>query len=149
QFWLCNGLALLFAAWIAASYVPRWSMSRALRVAVLLPVAHVVLLGAAWIAWPFVSTHLPRLAETAPLVDALPMGWVALGAAVACLGFGWLAAPRREWLHGAVMLALATLLLVGLWLPIGSAVFAPARTNDHLYEYTHHDVVLHSLAHAG
>src|SRR5262245_49047452 len=124
-------------------------MSRSLRVAVLLPVAHVVLLAAAWIAWPIVSSHLPRLAQTAPLVDALPMGWVALGAAVVCLGFGWLAAPRREWLHGAVMLALTTLLLVGLWLPIGSALYAPPRTNDHLYEWAHHDVVRSSLARAG
>jgi hypothetical protein len=149
RFWVCNGLALVFAVWIAASYLPRWSLSRALRVAVLLPVAHVVLLAAAWIAWPIVSAHLPRLAETAPLVDALPMGWVALGAAVACLAFGWLAAPRREWLHGTVMLALATLLLVGLWLPIGSALYSPPRTSDHLFEWQHHDVIRASLAHAG
>ena len=149
RFWVCNGLALAFAVWIAVSYLPRWSLSRALRVAVLLPVAHAVLLAAAWIAWPIVSAHLPRLAETAPLVDALPMGWVALGAAVACLGFGWLAAPRREWLHGTVMLALVMLLLVGLWLPIASAVYAPPRTSDHLYEWRHHDVVRASLAQIG
>jgi hypothetical protein len=135
ELWVCNALALGFAVWIAASFLPRWSLARAVRVAVLLPVGHALLMAAAWWLWPTISARLPRLAETAPLVDALPMAWVIAGGFAACVGFGWLAAPKRrgEWVHGAVMLALATLLLVGIWLPIGSEAFAPASTQKHWF----------------
>ena len=136
RFWICNGLAIGFALMIVAAYLPRWSLARAVRVAVVLPIAHVLVLAAAWWVWPTVADRLPRLRETAPLVDALPMDRVVLGAGAACLAFGWLAAMRRrgEWVHGVVMLALATLFLVGMWLPIGAALVSPPATRNHWLE---------------
>ena len=151
QLWVCNALALGFAVWIAASYLPRWSLARAVRVAVLLPVGHAFLMVAAWWLWPTLSARLPRLAETAPLVDALPMASVIAGGFAACVGFGWLAAPKRrgEWVHGAVMLALATLLLVGLWLPVGAELFAPVSTQKRWFIGSPLVEFPHAFDHAG
>src|SRR5262245_42971758 len=107
-FWVRNGLPIGIVLWLAAISLPPWSLSRAVRVAVLLPVAHAVALIGVVIASVWVSTLLPELDDSLHLVDALPMVWVAGGAAILYIAGGWLAAPRRrgEWLHGTVMLAL-------------------------------------------
>jgi hypothetical protein len=124
SFWFRNALAIGLAIYLAAICLPRSSLSRSVRGAVLLPVAHAVMLIAAAVVWPTISEQLSDLRHWAPLADALPMIWVAGGAALLCLAGGWLVAPRQrgEWLHATVLLALATLLLVGLVLPLATTI---------------------------
>src|SRR5258706_15428621 len=48
SFWFRNGLAIVLAFWIVASMAPRWRLARSLRVAVLLPIAHMIAILVAW-----------------------------------------------------------------------------------------------------
>jgi hypothetical protein len=123
-FWYQNGLALGLAVALVLIAKPRFDVSRLLRVAVLLPIAHalaIVVAGVAWSvlrgdleiahrAWGF-STQVPKI--------ALPSAVLLVVAFAALLAIA-VAIKRRhgEWAHAAVMLALANLLLVGLWVPV-------------------------------
>src|SRR5262249_39197043 len=120
---LLYGLAIGLAAWIAVSFVPPFRWSRWLRVTVLLPGVPLIVLAVVWERWPVLAPMLPGL-DDAPLVDALPIGWVLIAALAWSAAAGWLAARRRgrEWLHASVMIALVDLLLVGLWLPIAASL---------------------------
>jgi hypothetical protein len=123
RFWFCGGLAIGFGVWLIASYALRSRLSRFVQVAVLLPVGYAIATLAIWLVWPTLSERMPSLARMSPLLHALPMSHVALGAAAATALAGWLVSRRRDALHGTTMIALANLLLVGLWLPIASALW--------------------------
>lgn len=105
--------------------LPDGTLSRFVRLAVALPPIHALALAVGTIA---VLGDIPAsLIERTPLLEALPvLPAFALGLA----GFGVLgvAIGRREWAHALVMLALAYVLLLGLWLPIAAVV--PVRTDE-------------------
>jgi hypothetical protein len=116
---LRNGLALGLAIGMAIAFLPRFSLSRWLRLAVLLPLALLVAGFVAWDRWPVIASVAgdvgAPLAGTTGWALALAIPWTAAA--------GWLACKRRrEWLHGALMIALLDLLLVGVWLPIAGLV---------------------------
>lgn len=122
RFWFCNGLALLLGFWIAMTFLPRWRLARLLRVGVLLPIAHALALAVAWRMWAVASPRMHELLDMTPMVRALPIGPLLAGLAIICVVASWLIARRRsrEWPHAATTLALAHLLLLGLWLPIAA-----------------------------
>jgi hypothetical protein len=117
--WLPYTLTYVTAFGVLAAWLPPAPLSRALRVAVLLPAVHALVVALAWPAWH----SLARFADASTaskLVTDFPIGTVALVTITGFLVFAGLVARRRsgEWLHGFVMLALCELLLLGLWLPI-------------------------------
>jgi len=123
RFWFCNGLALLAAFWVTTSFAPKWRLSRFVRLAVLLPVAHVVLVACAWPLWLYVAPKMAVVARWDRLVVELPLAAV-IGAQVATIaGAASVIARRRRdasWSQAFVMIALVNVLLLGLWLPIAS-----------------------------
>ena len=117
--WFCYSLAILALVWVVATTLPRWRLSRFVRVAVLLPIAHLILIGIAWRAWVQLAPRMPSITRWRAFVSDLPLGAIAaLLAAVMIAIAWWIARGRREWSHAFVMLALVDLLLVGLWAPI-------------------------------
>jgi len=119
------GLTFYISFWILVSYFPPWPMSRAMRVAVLLPVAHAVMIACAWPVWTSVSRYLRDADATTTFAIQFPLMLVVGCTAV---GFGlvsWLVSRRRsgEWIHGFTMLALAELLLLGLWIPVACSAW--------------------------
>ncbi len=116
--------ALWMATFLGVAAIPRSTTTRWMRLAVLLPITHALALVVALIALPSMST----LTDHAPLVESLPvLPWLASGL-VLVLALAWAIGGRREWTHAFVMLALAFLLLFGLWLPIASIV--PVRSSS-------------------
>jgi hypothetical protein len=125
-FWYRNlaavvvGMAFLCAV-SAPARITRW-----IRVAVALPFAQAAGVLTSWLLWRSLDTSASEwwdptpLAATLPLADAVPLGVVVLGLAIAYAAVAAAVARRHERLHAAVMLALANLLLVGLWSPIAS-----------------------------
>jgi hypothetical protein len=142
SFWYTNGLAIAMAIALCAAWLPTFPVSRLLRVAVLMPILHLVAIVVAGIAWSVLrhevelagwgSSHLPKI--------ALPSAAALVVASAAVLAIG-IAIKRRhgEWAHATVMLTLSFLLLVGLWLPILArlSVSAPGpfRAAEALQEY--------------
>jgi hypothetical protein len=120
-FWIHNGLGLLVGAILVAALSIRGT-SPALRLAIALPLAHIAAITAAWSAWMQLSPHLPDARYAGPILGMLPMGATTIGALLLCGAVGWMAC-RREWLHGMLVMALSSLLAVGLWLPIASAFY--------------------------
>lgn len=110
--------------WMLASYLPPWRMSRALRVAVLLPVAHAIVIGAVWARWRTLAGGALDPDTVTSFARELPLGLVSATGVLALAAIAWLVARRRrsEWAHALAMLALAELLLLGLWLPIASGL---------------------------
>ncbi len=119
-------LALGMATFLGVAALPPSRMTRSMRMAVVLPVAHALALVAALVALPHLE--LPKLGDHAPYLEQLPvLPWFAAGLG-ASLVLAWLIGGRREWAHAFVMLALAFLLLFSLWLPLAS-VF-PVRSHS-------------------
>ena len=120
--WAPVAFPLFAIGWISITALPRWELARLLRVAVLLPLAHLVVMVGAWIAWQKVHPHIFGFDDDPTMFDLLPITAVVGGAALVYGVLAWsIARGRRgEPVHAFVMLALATFLLVGLWLPIAS-----------------------------
>ncbi len=122
RFWFCNGVAILLAFWIAVSFVPRWRLTRLLRVATLLPLAHLIAAAIGWQLWLVASPHMKEAMRLSPMLRELPLLPLIEAMAGACAVAGWLIARRRrgEWAHATTTVALAQLLFLGLWLPLAS-----------------------------
>ncbi|HUJ59454.1 MAG TPA: hypothetical protein VLX92_13205, partial [Kofleriaceae bacterium] len=75
SWWLRNGLALGLAIALAASWVWPWRLARSLRVALVLPIAHAVGVGAAWIAWRHLRLANDDAAAAAVLTRIMPLAW--------------------------------------------------------------------------
>ena len=103
-----------------ASWLPPARLSRALRVAVLLPVTHALVVAARVAGVDrvvrFVSDRASR-ARWRPTFRSRGGGRELVRVHVVRL----FVARRRDWLHGFLILALSELLLLGLWLPVGCA----------------------------
>jgi hypothetical protein len=115
---------VLPAVWMATLLglcaLPPTTTTRWIRLAVLLPMTHALALVVA-LAW-LPKLDLRTLAGHAPYVEQLPvLPWLGSGLGLV-LVLAWVIGGRREWTHAFVMLALAFLLLFGLWLPIASLV---------------------------
>lgn len=122
------GLGVVAGLMIAIAYVSRSSVAVAARVAILLPLVHLVVMGAAWMGWTVLWPSLPHAHEQVPLVDAIPISVVvAVLAAVIAIAARLIARRgRREVVHVVVMIALVEVLLLGLWLPIASHLVLPS-----------------------
>ena len=133
-----SGLAIALAAVIVALWLPRFEVSRLLRVAVLLPVVHIGAIVVAGFAWSalrgdiaeadaslgFTVTNVPKI--------ALPSAALLVVAFGIMLAFSVLLKRKHgEWAHASVMMALSFLLLLGLWLPMLSrlSVSTPGAFN--------------------
>jgi hypothetical protein len=129
--WFQNGLTFAVAFGMLAAWLPPSRMSRALRVAVLLPALHAAAIALAWPAWTALSRFVTDPAAASPLATGFPLAAMVTAALAAYAGFALLVARPRsgEWLHGFVMLALCQLLLLGLWLPISCAAW-PGGTEE-------------------
>jgi hypothetical protein len=106
------GLALLWPS----------RLSRFARAAVALPIVHLVAIVAAGLVYGCVASRIG--AWDAPMLARLPIVAVALGHAMLYVGLALAIARGREGLHALVMLALANLLALGIWLPIGAQLWA-------------------------
>lgn len=123
--WLSYSLTFVVAFWILLSWLPPARLSRALRVAVLLPGAHALVVALAWPAWLQLSRFVTDRSSASALVTDYPLAQVVGLTLAGFAAFSLVIARRRsgEWLHGFVMLALTELLLLGLWLPISCAAW--------------------------
>lgn len=120
-----HGLTFFVSFWLLATFLPQWHLARSLRVAVLLPVAHALVIAVAWPVWEMVSAHALDRDATTSLATDFPLALVAAVGSLACGAIAWLLARRRsgDWVQGFAMLALAELLLLGLWIPIACAAW--------------------------
>lgn len=118
--WLRDGLAAVLAMLLAAAWAPRSTLPRTVRVAVLLPMIHLVAFAGGLWFWKSISASSPAAIRQAPLLEMLPLPTVIAVAAAATLVAGRAIAwrSRRETLHACVTLSLLHLLLLGLWLPL-------------------------------
>ena len=114
--------AVVLGSVAIAALAPVEQLSRFLRVAIALPIAHAIAMLLVWICWAPRVLALPRFYITSIFLEVLPIPLVAGGGALLLIAIGSLIS-RRERMHAFVMLALWTLLLVGLWLPIASMVW--------------------------
>jgi len=123
--WARYGITFVVAFWILASWLPPARLSRALRVAVGLPALHALVLAVAWPVWHAIAPALPCDGAVTTFVRDFPFETVAAATGVGFVMFGIVVARRRsgEWIHGFAMLALAELLLLGLWMPIACAAW--------------------------
>jgi len=133
RFIVCDALPLALVLIVLAAYLPAWRLPRLMRVAVLLPLIHLGMLLVVAQLWSLLRadmTTLPPASET----DLSPQVYQAaiaapsfqlLGLAFAAIIVIAIAIKRRhgEWAHAMVMLTLATLLLIGLWLPLVSLMW--------------------------
>jgi hypothetical protein len=128
KFWFQNGLAIALGAWIIATGLPGSRTSRALRVAVLLPVAHAIALSFAWLWWRTHAASLPLAQLQTPLEEELPLVPVIATLALLCVLTSVLVTRRRrhERVQATAMMALSFLLLLGLWLPLACRWWGPA-----------------------
>jgi hypothetical protein len=122
--WLWQYLPpLIFLAILVIAFLPRSTLSRFVRMAIVLPLVHVLALLVAWQVIP--RLQLPTLGERTPLTREFPPLPMALLVAGAIITAGTLVTRRaRERIHAIVMLALVNLLLLGLWVPIVSRLMA-------------------------
>lgn len=125
RFWFVNALAIGTITLLAFACIPAGRGSLFVRLAVVLPVIQVLVMLAAWIAWTLLRHRMPIASDATPLLEKLPVRVVLPWLALAVGAGGWLVARRRrrETLHAIVMLALVSLLLLGLWLPLASNVW--------------------------
>jgi hypothetical protein len=123
--WVPYGLTFVVAFCTIAAWLPPAKLSRALRVAVVLPGVHALVLALAWPAWHALSRFINDRSTTSELATHFPIALGAAATIVAFIVFACVVARRRsgEWLHGFVMLALTELMLLGMWLPISCSVW--------------------------
>ena len=114
----------LMATLVVITWFPDGSVSRFLHLAVALPVIHAAALVVALFYIPGLDL---AIGDRTPMLEYLPVvPWFALGLVVFA-GLGRVIGGRREWAHAFVMLALAHVLLLGLWLPL--AAHLPTTTD--------------------
>jgi len=120
-----HGLTFYISFWILVSFFPPWPMSRGMRVAVLLPIAHAVMIACSWPVWKAVSGYIRDADAATSFAMHFPIAAVVGGTVLVFAAIARLAAPRRsgEWIHGFAMIALAELLLLGLWIPIACSTW--------------------------
>jgi hypothetical protein len=122
SFWLSDGIAIVAGLVIAACFLPPAKLSRFVRLAVMLPVIHAGIVAFAWCVWADAADHLGRHSDGRAFAAWFPFWPTTVIAGVAMFAASILVARRREWLHALTTLALSTLLLVGLWMPIVAAL---------------------------
>lgn len=127
-FWYETALGLGATAAILVAVAPRFRVSRLLRLAVLLPIIHLAAMLIAAELWRVLDgdlvavlarhNFLSHAEEYRPAI-LLPT-YAQLGAGFLAVVIAAIAIKRRhgEWAHGAVLLSLSFLLLIGLWLPL-------------------------------
>jgi hypothetical protein len=111
--------------------------SRWIRIALVLPFAQIAVMLAAWLLWHAVDSEVAS--DLAPLVDALPLGTIVVGMGVVYVAVAVLVARRHERLHAVVMLALANLVVLGLWLPVATRVWCGESTRAD-FDLVDHDL---------
>lgn len=117
---------LVVSVAMALAFAPRATSSRWLRMALLLPAIHVVVMVVTWRLATVL--HLFALVDITSLASDVPVLPFAIAMLGLTTGAGWLIGRhRREGRHAAVTIALANLLLLGLWLPVVSRLLAGAR----------------------
>ena len=123
-FWFCNGLVFVIGAGLLVALVPRLGPSRWLGLIVALPIVHALAMGLAWAAWSSMNNPMGGY-RASRLIEAMPIGTTIQLVGLVLVATSWLVARGRrgEWGHTLVMLALASVLLLGLWLPIASALW--------------------------
>jgi hypothetical protein len=118
----------------AVSLVATWAwlwrtttVSRWIRAAVFIAIAHAAIIALAWWLWRSYSAELLGGFDRSPFAVATPAPIVALCAGLAAI-IGALLPRRRRgrgrvptWLSWLVVFALLHLLLLGLWLPVSAA----------------------------
>ena len=121
--WVPFGLTFITAFCMFAAWLPPAKLSRSLRVAVMLPVIHALIVGLAWPAWDTLARYVNDHDAACSLSTQFPIALAAAVTLATFVAFSLLVARRRsgEWLHGLTMLALSELLLLGLWLPLSCA----------------------------
>jgi len=121
--WYCYSIVAALALCIAVAYVPPFRVTRTLRVALALPVAHLVAVIAAWVMWSASESRLETYV-VAPLVTrpALVELVAVLGGTCALAGSLIARRGRGERAQVALVAGLTNLLLLGLWLPIASGL---------------------------
>ncbi|HEY0193651.1 MAG TPA: hypothetical protein VGC42_21185, partial [Kofleriaceae bacterium] len=127
-FWFRNGLAIAVGGILALALIPRLGPSRWIGVTVALPVVHAAAMALAWAGWSRLRPP-PGGYRASQLIAAMPTGTTVQLAGLALIATSWLVARGRrgEWGHALVMLALSGLLVLGLWLPIASALECASR----------------------
>ncbi|HEY5948987.1 MAG TPA: hypothetical protein VIV40_26025 [Kofleriaceae bacterium] len=122
--WVPHGLIFITAFCVFVAWIPPARLSRTLRVAVLLPAVHALIVALAWPAWYALARFFNDRSAATALVTQFPIAAVAITTLAGFVLFALLVARRRsgEWLHGVTMLALSELLLLGLWVPISCAL---------------------------
>ncbi len=123
--WFRHAMTFFISFWLLTTWLPQWPLSRALRVAVLLPLAHAIMIACAWPVWVNVAPHVFDETSVTAVARA-PLAWIAIGTAVAFALFAAAIVRRRsgEWIHAFAVLALTNLLLLGLWLPLACTVWS-------------------------
>lgn len=126
HFWYTCGLGFAMCAALALAYVPRFRLSKLLRVAIVLPIFQVAAIAVAAYVWSIfdadalakmsrddMGKYFTHVSVPLPTIGALAIGFVSIVAIA-------IAIRRRhgEWAHASMMLALSYLLLLGLWLPL-------------------------------
>jgi hypothetical protein len=118
--WLVFGLAVA----IGLAYLPRFRVARTLRVALVLPIAQLAAIGVAAVMWSSISeARYVGYVTTAIATCSTAVG-ITVELGLVCAIAGCAIGRRRERAHVALQIALANLLLAGLWLPIASGVLA-------------------------
>lgn len=121
------------AAALTVVFVPDGSVSRFMRLAVLLPVLHAIALVFALFHIP--GLEMPELEQRTPMLASLPVEALFFGGLAIMLALARVLGGRREWAHAFVMLALANVLLFGLWLPVFAQLASiTGRTDYGWYE---------------
>ncbi len=110
----------LMSITVVVLFLPDGTVSRFVRMAVALPLVHLVALVVALFFVP--SLDVSSLGDRTPMMESMPVGlWFGIGL-VLFAGLGRAIGGRRDqgWAHAFVMLALVYVLLFGLWLPIAA-----------------------------
>lgn len=102
-------------------FLPGGSVSRFVRLAVALPVLHAIAMLVALVWVPRLG--MPMLGERTPMLDTVPPGVAFVGLLGLTIALA-VTLGRRDWIHAFVTIALANLLLLGLWLPIAAGLWA-------------------------
>jgi hypothetical protein len=118
-----NGLATLAVLAVVCIAWPKFSLSRYVRLAVMLPIVHLLLVAVAWPAWLEIAPKIETVERWYYLAQKIPLSSIVIGELVVVAGAARLIAGRRRdttWSHAFVMISLVELLFLGLWLPIVS-----------------------------
>jgi hypothetical protein len=122
-FWFKNGLAILAGFWLALGFLPAFRLSRFMRLAIVLPIAHLTIVAVAWPVWLYVLPEMPRVERWDGIGQVTPFSLVLVAQLAVCsLAAWWIARRRRDasFAHAFVMVALVDLLVLGLWTPVAS-----------------------------